>query len=90
MVPRVELPPASPLTDQVTAVLNAPVPATLEEHCAVLPVVTEVGEQMTLTAVMVAAGAVMEMVAEPDLVVSWVDVAVMVTGLVVGTVAGAV
>jgi len=87
-VPRVEFPPAMPPTLHVTVEAKFPVPVTLAEHCEVVLVVTEVGVQLTVTAVMV--GAVMVMEAVPDLVVSCVLVAVMVTGLVAGTVAGAV
>jgi hypothetical protein len=59
-------------------------------HCEVALVWTDVGTQAAATAVMVAGAAVMVMVYEPDLAVLAVLVAVMVTGLVAGTAAGAV
>ena len=90
MVPTEELPPAMPPTLQVTVEAKLPVPLTLAEHCEAPVVTTEVGKQAAVTAVMVGAGTVMVTEALPDLVLSWVLVAVMVTGLVVGTVAGAV
>jgi len=89
MVPSVELPPATPPTLQVTAEEKLPVPVTLAEHCEVPVVTTEVGVQVAVTAVMVG-GSVTVTEAEPDLVVSWVLMAVMVTGLVAGTAVGAV
>ena len=88
MVPSVELPPAMPPTLQVTVEAKLPVPVTLAAHWEVLPVTTEVGVQVAVTAVMVAA--TMVTVAVPDLAVFAVLVAVMVTGLVAGTAAGAV
>jgi hypothetical protein len=89
MVPRVELPPATPPTLQVTAELKLPVPATVAVHCEVAPVCTEAGTQAVVTDVMVG-GAVTVMAADPDLAVFAVLVAVIVTGLVAGTALGAV
>ena len=88
MVPSVELPPAIPPTLQVTVETKFPVPVTVAAHCEVVLIVTEVGVQAAVTAVMV--GAVMVTEAEPDLAVFAVLVAVIVTGLVVGTAVGAV
>ncbi len=88
IVPTAELPPAMPPTDHATVEVKLPVPVTLAEHCEVLPMATEVGVQDAVTAVMV--GAVMVMEAVPDLAVFAVLVAVIVTGFVAGTVAGAV
>ena len=59
---------------------------TVPVHCEVCPVCTDVGLQVTETEVMVT-GTVTVTVAVPDLLVSCVDVAVMVTVLAV---AGAV
>jgi hypothetical protein len=59
-------------------------------HCEVALVWTDVGTQAAETEVIVAGAAVMVMVYEPDLAVLAVLVAVMVTGLVAGTAAGAV
>ena len=89
MVPTVELPPATLPTLHFTVELNAPVPVTVGVHCEVAPVWIETGLQATVTAVMVGAGAVIVTLAEPDLVVSWVLVAVIDTGFVVGTALGA-
>jgi hypothetical protein len=89
MVPRVELPPATPPTAQVTAVLKLPVPATVAVHWEVALVWTDVGTQAAATDVMVGA-AVTVIDAEPDLAALAVLVAVIVTGLVVGTALGAV
>jgi hypothetical protein len=60
-------------------------------HCEVSPVCTDVGAQDAATDVMVGgtAGAVTVTLAEPDLVVSWLLVAVTLTGLVAGTALGA-
>jgi hypothetical protein len=66
MVPRVELPPATPPTLQVTAVLKLPVPATVAVHCEVAPVCTEVGTQAAATEVMVGGGGFRVMAAEAD------------------------
>ncbi len=92
MVPRVELPPASPLTDHVTAVLNAPVPPTLEEHDTVPPARTELTEQVTVTAVIVGdeVPAASVMTAEADLVGSALLVAVRLTVEPLGMELGAV
>jgi hypothetical protein len=53
------------------------VPVTVELHVAVWGVVIEAGEQVTETDVIVDA-AVTFTFAEPDLVVSWVEIAVIV------------
>ena len=58
------------LTDQVTAVLNAPVPVTLAEQDAVCEVKIEVGVQVTVTDVMELELPFTVTVAVPDLVVS--------------------
>lgn len=62
---------------QVTFGLKVPVPVTWALHCAFAPVFTEAGEQVTFTAVILE-DAVTVTLAEPDLVVSSVDVAVIV------------
>ena len=62
---------------------------TVAVHCEVAPVWTDVGAQAAVTAVMVAV-VVMVTLAEPDLAVLAVLVAVMAMGLVTGTVLGAV
>jgi hypothetical protein len=79
-----------PLTAQVTVVLKLPVPATVAVHCAVAPVWMEVGTQAAATEVMVGVAAVTVTLAEPDMAVLAVLVAVMETGLVAGTALGAV
>lgn len=63
--------------DQFTPELNVPVPVTWALHCALAPLFIEEGEQVTITAVIVE-DAVTVTLAEPDLVVSSVDVAVIV------------
>ena len=63
---------------------------TVAVHCEVAPVCMDVGAQTAATEVMVAVDAVIVTDAEPDLAVLAVLVAVMVTGLVAGTAAGAV
>lgn len=65
------------LTDQVTEVLKLPVPVTVGVQVDVCVVRIEVGEQTTETEVMVG-GTTTVTGAEPDLVESWVDVAVTV------------
>ena len=65
-----------PVAVQVTPELNDPVPETVAEHVAVCKVVIDEGDAETMTDVMVEAGAVTVIVVEPDLVGSWVDVAV--------------
>jgi len=61
-------------------------------HCEVFPVCADAGAQDAATDVIVGgtAGAVTVTLAEPDLVVSCVLVAVTLTGLVAGTALGAV
>jgi hypothetical protein len=66
-----------PVADQVTPVLYAPVPCTIAMQLAVWVVSMDGGEQATLTEVVVT-GTFTVTVAEPDLVTSWVEVAVMV------------
>jgi hypothetical protein len=61
---------------QVTAEFEAPVPCTVAAQAEVCVVKMDDGEQTTATPVMVG-GTVTVTVAEPDLVVSCVDVAVM-------------
>ncbi|HEV2487589.1 MAG TPA: hypothetical protein VGT08_18860 [Terracidiphilus sp.] len=65
------------LTDHVTAELKLPVPVTLAVHAEVCVVRIAVGTHATETDVIVD-GRVTVMIAEPNLVVSCVDVAVMV------------
>jgi hypothetical protein len=86
MVPVVELPPCTPFTSQVTAVLVVPV--TVAANCWVWEACTdaEVGEIDTATA---GAGAVTLTVALADFVLSAMLLAVTVTALD-GAVAGAV
>ena len=62
---------------------------TIAEHWLVWPIRTLVGVQETLTEVIVGAGVIVTL-AEPDLVESWVEVALMVSDPEGGTVAGAV
>ena len=90
MVPTVELPPWTPPTLQVTAELKLPVPVTVAEHCEVAPVCTEVGVHDAATDVMVGAGGVSVMVADPDFELSVTLVAVKVTVAVEEIDAGAV
>ncbi len=54
-----------PLVDQFTALLNAPVPVTMTEHCSAWPAATVVAEQDTLTPEMVGAGSFGGVVEEP-------------------------
>jgi hypothetical protein len=65
------------VTDQVTAVLKLPVPDTVDEHVEVWLSRIDAGEQLTDTEVMVTGVPTVTM-AEPDLVASWADVAVIV------------
>jgi hypothetical protein len=81
MVPAVAL--------QVTAELNAPVPATVAAQLEVPLMGMLVGVQVTATEVTVA-GVVTATVAEDDFAVFWTEVAVMVAEPEVGAVAGAV
>ncbi len=91
MVPSVELPPATPPTAQVTEELKLPVPATVEVHCEVAPVATDVGLQATVTDVMVgAAGGLSVMAAEADVPGLALLVAVSVTVAEAAMEAGAV
>ena len=61
----------------------------MDEQEDVPPTATLAGQQFTETEVMVA-GVVMATVAEADLVVSWVEVAVMVARPEAGAIAGVV
>jgi hypothetical protein len=70
------IPAPAGLTDQATAALKLPVPFTVAVHLLVCAGVMDAGEQVTATEVMV--GPATLTVAEPDLVASSVDVAVMV------------
>lgn len=54
---------------QVTALLYAPVPVTVAEHCEVCPVLMEVGLAITETFVTVGAVLVTVMGAEPEMLV---------------------
>jgi hypothetical protein len=65
------------LTDHVTDVIKLPVPVTVGVHVDVCVVRMVVGEQTAETEVIVG-GTTTVTVVEPDLVESWVDVAVMV------------
>jgi hypothetical protein len=65
------------LTDQVTELLKLPVPVTVDVHADVCVVRMELGEQVTETDV-IEEDAITATVADPDLVASCVDVAVMV------------
>ena len=65
------------LTDQVTEVLKLCVPVTVGVQVEVCVIGIEVGEQATETDVIVGGGVTVT-VALPDLVESWVDVAVIV------------
>ena len=67
-----------PVAVQVTAELYAPVPWTTAEHCDVWICVIDAGVAVTVTDVMVIVTAVTVRLADPNLVVSWVEVAVMV------------
>ncbi|MGA3371217.1 MAG: hypothetical protein ABSC48_05595 [Terracidiphilus sp.] len=73
----VTVPMLDGLTDHVTAVLKLPVPATVAAQADVCVVRIDAGLQATETEVIVG-GTVTVTVAEPDLVVSCVEVAVMV------------
>lgn len=88
IVPNVELPPAIPLTSQVTAVLVAF--DTVAENCLVAEEanVIEVGERATLTAGGAGAGTVTR--AAADLLVSACETAATVTDIELVTVVGAV
>jgi hypothetical protein len=66
-----------PVAPQVTAELNAPAPCTVAEQLDVCVVRMELGEQITETDV-IEADVLAVTVADPDLVASCVDVAVMV------------
>ncbi len=67
------------LADHVTAELNLPVPCTVALHCDVAPTPIVDGLHVTATEVMVEALDCTVTEAVPDLVVSWVLVAVTVT-----------
>jgi hypothetical protein len=67
------------LTDHVTALLKLPVPVTVGVQVDVWLVRIEDEKQRTETEVIVGGVVVTVTVAEPDLEVSWVDVAVIVT-----------
>jgi hypothetical protein len=70
----------------VTAELKFPVPVTVAEHWLVWPDVTDDGEHDTVTDVIVDGTGFTVMVVVPSLVVSCVEVAVIVTGMVDDTV----
>lgn len=74
---------------QETAELYAPVPCTVAVQVDVWVVKIDEGEQTTVTDVIVTGTAVTVTLAEPDLVESWVEAAVMVSDPEAGTVAGA-
>jgi hypothetical protein len=79
-----------PLADQVTAVLNAPVPLTVAEQVEVCAVVMEAGDATTTMPVTVAEGEVIARAAVPDFVESSVEVALTVSAPEVGALEGAV
>jgi hypothetical protein len=70
-------PMAEGLTDQLTELLKLPIPVTVGEQVDVWFVWIDEGEQSTVTEVIVE-GTVTVTIAEPDLVESSVDVAVIV------------
>jgi hypothetical protein len=70
---------APALADQVTAELKLAVPLTVAEHCDVVLTLMVAGTQVTATEAIVGGAASTKTVAVPDLVVSWVLVAVTVT-----------
>jgi hypothetical protein len=84
IIPTVALPPAVPLTLQLTAVLEAPVTAAV--NVCVIPTVTLMVAGVTDTVI----GAATVTVADADFVVSAADVALIVTAAGAGTVDGAV
>src|SRR3981081_2319380 len=86
IVPTVELPPVTPFTCQVTAVLEVPV--TVAVNCWVFAIGTEADAGATETLTWV--GAVTVTVADADLVVSACDTAVTVTAAGLGPAEGAV
>jgi len=77
------------LTDHATAELKAPAPVTVGTQVEVWDVLMDAGKQATVTEV-TAGGTVTETVAEPDLVESWFEVALIVSEPEVGAVSGAV
>jgi hypothetical protein len=87
MVPVVELPPATPLTDQATAV--SVVPVTLAVYCTVVPANAEESVGATVT-VAFTAGGVIVTIAEPEGKLSAELMALIVTAAGLGTEAGAV
>jgi len=76
-VPVAEVPPLILFTDQVTNELKLPVPETVAEHWLDCPIGTLTILQETATEV-IAGGSAAVTVAEPNLVGSFVDVAVIV------------
>jgi hypothetical protein len=86
MVPTVELPPATPFTDQETAVLVVPV--TVATNCTVVPasIDASVGETDTVA---FTTGTVIATIAEPAGLVSAELTALIVTVAGLGTEAGA-
>src|ERR1700719_849290 len=89
MNPKVRLPPVVPFTCQVTPVFVVPVTVAVNCSVAKFPRLATVGDTAT---VMFDGPAVVVIVnvADPDLVVSFCEMAVMVTCAGAGTVAGAV
>src|SRR5271157_3531377 len=87
MVPAVELPPATPSTDQATAVLAVPV--TVAANCTVAPANAQESVGATVT-VAFTAGAVIVTIAEPEGLLSAELMALTVTTAGLGTEAGAV
>jgi hypothetical protein len=84
------VPPPVGLTVRFTVFVNAPVPVTVGVQLVDCATVIDVGLHTSVTPVMVGAAAVIETVAVPDLVVSCVEVALMVSEPEAGAVAGAV
>ena len=85
IVPPVEQPLLVQAADQSTFGLKLPVPCTVAVQVVNWPVWIEAGPQLAVTPVTTPAAATVSVV-EPFLLVSWLEVAVMVTWVVKGTV----
>lgn len=79
-----------PVAVQVTALLKLPCPETVAVQVAVCPKTIAVGAAATATVVIVLPAPLTATVPAPDLLLSCVDTAVMVSSPLVGAVAGAV
>jgi hypothetical protein len=85
-----KVPADAGLTDMLTVLVNAPVPATVGVHVVVSTFVIDAGLHTTATPVIVGAGGVViVIVAVPDLVGSALEVALMTSDPEAGTFAGA-